>query len=210
MCRNRSVFSASFWIIIHIQCSFLAHCGSLRCLTLTPSCLFLVVGGSSKPIALLFPRCMSFCAWASHATFLHCHSLQWGPSTTAFRQFSFLLPWIMKYLQATVPYYAVPSPNQLWICWRVQVTAQSPGTAFHLFQPVASPFNEFLVHARDFLLIPLLQWSSLLKVSRKSPFLFDYSLIPPKSSGGFLCNEALFHHIVFIASLLILLGGDQT
>lgn len=169
------------------------------------------MGGSLKPVtshvklSLLFSHCKTFYAatWISHATLLHSHSVQRGPSTTAFSQFSFLFPRIIKYLQAMAPYYIVPSSEQLWICWKVQVTAQSPGTAFHLFQPIASSFNEFLVHVRDFPLIPLLQWSSLLKVSWKSWLLFNYSLIPPKPSRRFVCIEALLHHTMFITSLLI-------
>lgn len=171
-----------------------------------------MLGGSSKAVtacamlSLLFPQCMTFYVviWITHSTSLHSHSVQLGPSTTAFSKFSFLFPWIIKYLQIMSFYYTVPSPDLLWICRRVQVTAQNPGTSFNLFQPIASSFNEFSVHARDFPLIPLLQWSSLLKSSWKSQSLFDYSLIPLESSSGFLCIEALHYCIMFIVSLLIL------
>ena len=208
-------FSLHLWKSPPIQWAFLADCRALSCSTLTPSCLSLVLGGSSKAftahakLSLLFPpvhdflcSCLNYTCYfiaQSFSTFSHS-----GPSTIAFSKFSFLLPWIIKYLQTTTLCYTVPSPDPLWICWRVQVTAQSPGTSFHLFQPIASSSNEFLVHARDFPLIPLLHWSSLLKVSWKSQSLFDYSLIPPESSSGFLCIEALHHCIMFIACLLIL------
>lgn len=114
-------------------------------------------------------------------------------------KFSLLFPWIIKCLQATVLHGTVPSPDPSWIFWTVQV----PGTSFHLFQPIASSSNEFLVLARDFPLIPLLRWSCLLKIPSKFQSWFDYSLICAESPNDF--SAPLDHLYQFSANSVLVI-----